>query len=325
MNINPQPTALNLATVVNPSTDSLRRENVSREIITQPTPTNPSAAEKGVASERERARTPSQNGDQIDFAAIQEQAEKESSTINDADHQHQGQQSDSSSDTQDDENGGNERNASDNNDNEQSDAEAFQEQQVIRELSNRDREVRTHERAHDAVGGPYTGSPSYTFEEGPDGQKYAIAGEVSVDLSTIPGNNRATIAKMQKVKAAALAPANPSAQDTKIAAEAQREIVKAQSALAEEVRAQFNSNADEPELQREAVGQPSQSFREQDLSSDQPSGFDSFVNQTINAQERIAPSREDKYNQRAQVISSLYSTITQAYERPPRNQFELTA
>ena len=82
MNITTQVNQLPLATVVNPPTDSLRRDNAQREVITAPPALNQSAAEKGVASERERARTPAQNVEEgIDFAAIQEQAERESTSI----------------------------------------------------------------------------------------------------------------------------------------------------------------------------------------------------------------------------------------------------
>ena len=77
MNITTQINAMPLATVVNPQTDSLRRENSQREVITQPTPTHASTAEKGVASDKDRARTPAQQNEHIDFTAIQKKAEEE--------------------------------------------------------------------------------------------------------------------------------------------------------------------------------------------------------------------------------------------------------
>ena len=57
---------------------------------------------------------------------------------------------------------------------------------------------------------------------GPDGNRYAIGGEVSIDVAPVDGDPEATIAKMEIVKAAALAPAEPSAQDRKVAAIAER-------------------------------------------------------------------------------------------------------
>lgn len=94
------------------------------------------------------------------------------------------------------------------------------EQQEVRELAARDREVRAHEQAHANVGGQYAGSPSYTYQRGPDGRQYAVGGEVSISTSPIPGDPEATIDKAQIVRRAALAPAEPSAQDRRVAAEA---------------------------------------------------------------------------------------------------------
>ena len=60
-----------------------------------------------------------------------------------------------------------------------------EEQSIIRELAARDREVRAHEQAHAAVGGQYAGSPSFTFERGPDGVNYAVGGEVPISLPSV--------------------------------------------------------------------------------------------------------------------------------------------
>ena len=95
------------------------------------------------------------------------------------------------------------------------------EKEVVEQLKDRDREVRAHEQAHAAVGGEYAGTPSYTFQAGPDGKQYAIGGEVPIDVSPVDGDPEATIEKMRIVIAAALAPAEPSPQDRKIAALAQ--------------------------------------------------------------------------------------------------------
>ncbi|MGH1485118.1 MAG: putative metalloprotease CJM1_0395 family protein [Cellvibrionaceae bacterium] len=94
------------------------------------------------------------------------------------------------------------------------------EQQQIDQLSARDREVRNHERAHAAVGGQYAGAPRYQYERGPDGVSYAVSGEVSISAGPVSGNPQATIDKAQIVRRAALAPAEPSAQDRSVAAQA---------------------------------------------------------------------------------------------------------
>ena len=96
-----------------------------------------------------------------------------------------------------------------------------QEQQQVRELRKRDQEVRRHEQAHKAAAGAYArGGASFEYTTGPDGQRYVVGGEVPIDLSPVQGNPRATIAKMQQIRRAALAPADPSSQDRAVAAQA---------------------------------------------------------------------------------------------------------
>lgn len=96
------------------------------------------------------------------------------------------------------------------------------EKQQVRELQTRDREVRAHEAAHKAAAGNLaTGGATFTYQTGPDGKRYAVGGEVQIQT----GKGRTpeeTLAKAQQVAAAANAPANPSAQDRKVAAEAAR-------------------------------------------------------------------------------------------------------
>lgn len=87
---------------------------------------------------------------------------------------------------------------------------------VLAQLKAADREVRAHEQAHMAAGAGITGSASYTYKTGPDGKQYAVAGEVPVDTSA-GRTPEETLAKAQKIRAAALAPAQPSAQDYKVA------------------------------------------------------------------------------------------------------------
>jgi len=106
-----------------------------------------------------------------------------------------------------------------------------EEQQEVQELKQRDQEVRTHEAAHAAVGGQYAGSPSLEYETGPDGKRYAVSGEVDIDLSEVKGDPQETIDKMEQVQAAALAPAQPSAQDRRVAARAAQIAAQARMEL----------------------------------------------------------------------------------------------
>ncbi len=95
-----------------------------------------------------------------------------------------------------------------------------EQQKQVDELKKRDAEVRRHEEAHQRVGGQYASAPSYEFEQGPDGKNYAVGGSVQIDTAPVEGDPDATIAKMEVVKRAALAPAEPSGQDRSVAAQA---------------------------------------------------------------------------------------------------------
>jgi hypothetical protein len=106
-----------------------------------------------------------------------------------------------------------------------------QEKQVS-ELKLRDQQVRSHEQAHVSAGGQYVrGGASYEYQTGPDGKRYAVGGEVSIDTSS-EKSLEATIAKMEVVKRAALAPADPSAQDRSVAAAASQKQLEAQMEMA---------------------------------------------------------------------------------------------
>ena len=101
-------------------------------------------------------------------------------------------------------------------------------------LQSRDREVRAHEAAHQAAGGTLVAGASYQLETGPDGRSYAVGGDVTIDVAIVPGNPQATEAKMRQVRDAALAPAQPSAQDVQVAAQADEQELAAEM---EEVQA----------------------------------------------------------------------------------------
>lgn len=101
----------------------------------------------------------------------------------------------------------------------------------LTELKARDREVRAHEAAHQAAGGQHSGAISLSYQRGPDGAQYAVGGEVSIDVSPVNGDPQATIEKMRVVRAAAMAPAEPSGQDRAVAAQAMQTMLQAQSEL----------------------------------------------------------------------------------------------
>lgn len=104
-----------------------------------------------------------------------------------------------------------------------------EEQQQVDKLKARDREVRAHEQAHiAAAGGLSVSGPSYSYQQGPDGQRYAVGGHVNIDVS--PGRTpEETLRKARAVERAALAPAEPSGQDQAVAAQARQMALQAQA------------------------------------------------------------------------------------------------
>jgi len=101
----------------------------------------------------------------------------------------------------------------------------------IARLQTTDRAVRAHEAAHVAAGGSYVqGAASFTYQTGPDGKRYAVGGEVSIDVSA-ERTPEATIQKMEIVRAAALAPADPSATDRAVAASATQAAAAARAEM----------------------------------------------------------------------------------------------
>jgi hypothetical protein len=104
---------------------------------------------------------------------------------------------------------------------------------LIDKLKARDSEVRQHEQAHLAAAGSLALSgPTYTYQRGPDGVSYAVGGEVQIDTS--PGRTpEETLARAQTIRAAALAPADPSGPDLAVAAAAQQLEQQARSELAQ--------------------------------------------------------------------------------------------
>lgn len=112
-----------------------------------------------------------------------------------------------------------------------------EEKREVEKLKKIDREVKAHEAAHIAAGGSYVrGGAVFSYQTGPDGKRYAVSGEVSIDTSPVPDNPEATIQKMQVVKRAAMAPANPSAQDRAVAASAAATEAQARMELLREKR-----------------------------------------------------------------------------------------
>ena len=106
-----------------------------------------------------------------------------------------------------------------------------EERAQVDRLVARDTEVRAHEAAHAAVAGALGGAPSFVYQRGPDGKQYAIGG--SVPINTSEGSTpEETLARAEQVRAAALAPSNPSGADRAIAAAASSMAARARMEMA---------------------------------------------------------------------------------------------
>jgi hypothetical protein len=111
-----------------------------------------------------------------------------------------------------------------------------EEKQAVNNLKRRDAEVKAHEASHMASGGGVVqGGATYEYQSGPDGKMYAVGGEVQIDTSPA-GSPDATIRKMQQIRRAALAPAQPSGTDRAVAAQAAQIEAQARMEKLQEVK-----------------------------------------------------------------------------------------
>lgn len=215
-----------------PATDAARRDNVQRERIPQPAESASGKTDNRFDSsadtpQRYISNTQSSAADTYSVASVKNNSAKNSTettlptseTVTAASEQSRrnGQTSSQGDDAS----------------SEEEKKKAQQEEKVVQDLKKRDAEVRTHEQAHKTAGGQYAGSPAFEMTKGPDGQSYATGGHVNIDISAIPDDPQATLNKMMQIKSAALAPAEPSAQDLKVAAKADMVAAAARSELSQ--------------------------------------------------------------------------------------------
>jgi hypothetical protein len=106
------------------------------------------------------------------------------------------------------------------------------ERERVRELVLRDREVRAQQHSHAAAAGVLAGVPTFTYQVGPDGRLYAVAGEVKIDTSPVPGDPEATLRKAEQIEQAAFTPGDPSPEDRRAAVMAAAMAARARQELA---------------------------------------------------------------------------------------------
>lgn len=289
--------------VGNPAVEMVRRENKLREIIEPIAKMERNASEKGVISEDK-----SRNNSNLSNLTYSEEIKNRNTELKQAvEGGPQDQQQ-----SQDGESGSND-NSKDPQQQEQQQQQQQAEQQQIAELKARDAEVRAHEAAHAAVGGQLAGPPSYTYQRGPDGQQYAVGGEVQISLAEVPNDPQATIARMKQVKAAALAPVEPSSADRSIAAEASRRIVEAQAELlAENAQIQqpkqaavkINGGEDEVDAEQTAANAVSP------LSTEQIQQTQQSIRDRYNGRDKRSLQGSELMELRSDVIQNFYARAT---------------
>ncbi len=212
MNIAPSyPNLVPLA--LHPATEAARRDTRQRELVPATSQGEAYASESQVGSEKDKARSnenrPVTYGALTSTVTLTEQAVQSRQDEESKGKQQQAKQ------------GSQQQDASSSSDASSTDASQLTEteQKAVKELKTRDDEVRRHEEQHQSAGGQYASSPTYDMTKGPDGVMYATGGEVRIDLAK-ESTPQATIDKMNQVRAAALAPQEPSVQDRRVAARA---------------------------------------------------------------------------------------------------------
>lgn len=122
--------------------------------------------------------------------------------------------------------------------------------QTVRELQRIETSVQAHEAAHMAAGGSLAGGASYGYTQGPDGKMYITSGEVPISMPSSDDPNQ-NIAYARQVAAAAMAPADPSPQDYKVAAQAAQMEMRARMDLSAKNAEEMQARTQEQKAQNE--------------------------------------------------------------------------
>lgn len=120
-----------------------------------------------------------------------------------------------------------------------------EEQRQVESLRQRDQEVRAHEQAHAAAG---ASNVRYDFQMGPDGRQYAVGGSADIQIVAMSDDHVSRVAQARQMRAAALAPAAPSAQDMAVAARAARLEAEALADKASEANEKLDAESVETGL-----------------------------------------------------------------------------
>lgn len=169
-------------------------------------------------------------------------------------------------------------------------------QSQIHGLEMTEQEVIAHENAHKSVGGDLTGPVAYTYTEGPDNERYINGGEVSINAKE-GATDEETLRILERVKAAALASAEPSPQDLRVAASATAQIQQTRAEIARDRYEEFVTDEEEP-------------FADVDLTTEIPERFlNDFNGRDVTQESVFGKELESLLQQRAfQKATSKYSS-----------------
>jgi len=191
------------------------------------------------------------------------------------------------------------------------------EQQLIEKLSSRDREVRAHEQAHAAVGGKYAGSPTYTYQRGPDGASYAVGGEVPIDTSSIPNDPEATLRKAEQIARAASAPADPSGQDRAVASQAAK--------LAQQARVEIIQKIREKSIENKPDQQDKSDDKQVRLDSQSQRSEDSAKVEKQKADEKLLKEEQRAQSEREAARTQIFAEIQKKNAKANRRLLEINS
>lgn len=174
----------------------------------------------------------------------------------------------------------------------------------IEQLKQIEEEVIIHENAHKAAGAGVTGAVTYSHTTGPDDQRYINGGEVSIQMPSGGGEPDETIALLEKVRQAALAPSQPSPQDLRVAASASAQI--------NQVRAEKNGESIEESQEQQAP------YADADLSFTMPERFEKDFarnpqDQTVFGQDLEKLLFQRTFNKATEKYSSHVAMVNNGY------------
>lgn len=184
------------------------------------------------------------------------------------------------------------------------------EQQYVRELAAIDANVRAHEAAHIGAGaGVVSGGATFGYTRGPDGKMYATSGEVPISMKE-GRTPEETIQNARQIVSAAMAPADPSPQDYKVAASATQMEIQARSEQAREQTEEIKEQTKDSDNTQNTQEVESASKSAESVANQNSSNANNAKSQTSN--------QEQSSNEYIQYAIKSYAANTTSNSYTPR-------